>query len=101
MPFSLGITLVKGSNGFKDYIEENLKNPDILAMARKVKVELNEGVDKTYPSKFGGRVTVKLGDDLSYQERVDNPSVSLANPMIKEECEEKFWGLASVGLPDS
>jgi len=98
-PFCLALTFVKGSNSFKDYTEENLSDPAVLNMARKVSVEVDPEMDALYPAKRAGKVTVNMKNGKTYQEKVIDAKGTPDNPMTMEEMEEKFRSLASVALP--
>ncbi|MFC1974408.1 MmgE/PrpD family protein [Chloroflexota bacterium] len=100
LPFSLALTLIKGSNSLKDYSEENLKDAELLSLAGKVRIEIDKEANTVYPLKRGDLVTIKLKNGTSYQERVYYPKGWPENPMTKEELEDKFRGLASVVLPE-
>jgi 2-methylcitrate dehydratase PrpD len=94
--FGLALTTIRGGNGFKDYTEETLRDPAILALAGKVKLEIDKQVDSEYPATRGARVTVKLNNGAIYQEKVDYCKGTPQNPMTRNELEEKFHGLTAV-----
>jgi 2-methylcitrate dehydratase PrpD len=94
--FGLALTVIRGSNGFKDYTEETLRDPAILELAGKVKLEVDKEVDSEYPATRGARVTVKLNGGATYQEKVDYCKGTPQNPMTRNELEEKFYGLTSA-----
>ncbi len=94
--FGFALTLLRGTSGFKDYTEQTLRDPEILALVKKVKVELDSEVDSEYPAKRAARVTVKLSNGATYQEKVDYCKGVPQNPLTREEFEEKFRGLATV-----
>jgi 2-methylcitrate dehydratase PrpD len=100
-PFSLAVTMIRGTNGFKDYTEQTLRDPDVLKMADKVKLEVDKEIDADYPGKRGARVTVKLKGGASYQAKVDHCKGIPQNPMTVQEFEDKFRGLASVAVSPS
>lgn len=94
--FGLALTLIRGSNGFNDYTEETLHDQNILNMAKKIKMELDPEVESDFPAKRAARVTVKLKNGTTYQEKVDYCKGLPQNPMTRKEFEQKFRGLASV-----
>ncbi len=97
--FCLGLGLVRGSFDPKDLVEANLSDPEILAAARKVTLELDEEVQATYPAKRGGRVKLVLNNGNSYEKRILDLKGSPGNPMTRREIEDKFHGLAGSVLP--
>lgn len=92
--FGLAMTLVRGSNGFKDYTEESLRDPEILDVAKRVKMEIDPEVDREFPAKRAARVTIKLKNGATYQDKVDYCKGLPQNPMSRAEFEEKYRGLA-------
>jgi 2-methylcitrate dehydratase PrpD len=98
-PFCMGMALVKGSCGLRDFVEENLDDRMILDIAHKVRVELDEEVQSLYPANRGGRVSIRMSDGTVLTERVLDLKGSPTNPMTREEVEDKFYGLACMVLP--
>ena len=88
--------MIRGSNGFSDYTDENLRDPQILALARKVKVEIDKEADAEFPAKRVAKIAIKLKDGTTYRERVDYAKGQPENPLTQAELEGKFRGLASV-----
>lgn len=97
--FCLGMALVRGSCEPKDLIEENLNDPEILAAARKVTLELDQEIQATYPEKRGGRVKIVLNNGSIYEKKIIDVKGSPTNPMNREEIEKKFSRLAATVLP--
>jgi 2-methylcitrate dehydratase PrpD len=95
-PFGLALTLIRGSNGFNDYTEETLRDPEILNIASKVRMVLDPEVDSEFPATRAARITVKLKGGASVQAKVDYCKGNPQNPMTRQEFEDKFRGLASV-----
>lgn len=89
-PFGIGLRLVKGGNGFKEYTEENLRDPDVLRIARKVRLVLDEGLDKMHPGNRGADVTIVLKDGKSYHNRIDDLRV-----LSRQDIQDKFRELAT------
>jgi 2-methylcitrate dehydratase PrpD len=94
-PFSLAMTLITGTNGFKDYSEENLHNPRILNLSRKVKMAIDEEMERE-AAKRGCRLTVKLNNGNTYVQKVEYCKGLAENPLTRDEFDGKFRGLASV-----
>lgn len=94
-PFSLAMTLVTGSNGFRDYSAENLRNPKILALASKVKMEISPEMERE-AWKRASILTVRLKNGTAYRQKVEYCKGLPENPLTREEFEGKFRELASV-----
>jgi 2-methylcitrate dehydratase PrpD len=99
--FGLALRLIKGSNDYADYNEKNLKDPDLLAMAKRIKYVVNEEMSKAPVGSAPSSVTVKLKNGNIFAKRVDFAKGTIQNPMTKKEIEDKFRGLASMVLPFS
>ncbi len=93
--FSLALFLVKGNAGFQEYTEENLADPKIIALGRKIRIELDPEIEdewqKTRPR--GARVTVRLKSGKTYAECVHN-----LRAMSNADMVEKARRLAAVAL---
>jgi 2-methylcitrate dehydratase PrpD len=97
LQYSLAEALYTGSLGKDAYDPASLRNPDILALARRVAYH----VDPAFPGpgRFKGavRVTLQNGQTLTEVEEYNRGSVE--NPMSDEELRQKFDENASVFLP--
>jgi len=98
--FGLALNLIKGSNGYQDYNEKNIKDPQILDLVKKMKYIPDEKCEKLKVSDGGpALVTIKMKDGTTYVEQVDYAKGSIQNPMTVEELENKFRSLTSNILP--
>jgi 2-methylcitrate dehydratase PrpD len=98
--FGLALRLVKGSNGYQDYNEKNIKDPQILDLVRKMKYLPDEKCEKLKIDDGGpALVTIKLKNGTTYVEQVNYARGSIQNPMNLQELEDKFRGLTSTILP--
>jgi 2-methylcitrate dehydratase PrpD len=104
--YSLGLTVVKRSNNFDTYLDawkSGFKDPDVLAVARKVSVEEIQLPDSDQVPVPGQVKTpplvVKTTDGKTYTEELLPSKGSPQNPMTQEELENKFMGLATRVMP--
>jgi 2-methylcitrate dehydratase PrpD len=88
LQYSLAESLALGSLGKNAYRAESLRNPEILALARRVRYY----VDPNYPGpgRFKGEVTIKLKDGRTFHELEEYNRGSAENPMTYEEIRSKF-----------
>lgn len=95
--FSLALFLVKGNAGFHEYTEESLHDPRILDLSRKVRIEVDEELEREWQRTRprGARVTVRLTSGEAYTE-----CVHMLRAMTAEDVKEKFRRLATVIFPD-
>lgn len=88
LQYTLAEALTLGSLGKNAYRAESLRNPEILALARRVHYR----VDPAYPGpgRFKGEVTIRLKDGRTYHELEEYNRGSAENPMTYEEIRAKF-----------
>ncbi len=88
LQYSLAEALYLGVLGKRAYQEENLKNPEILALARRVHYHVDP--DYPGPGRFKGAVTITLKDGRTFEEVEEYNRGSAENPMTYEELRAKF-----------
>jgi len=93
VPYSIAVAIYGVEIGPKWYVEDTLKNPSIIELAKKVKLERNEEAERLFPKKMLSIVEIKskLG---TYEIRVDTPKGDPKNPLTDHELENKFQKLA-------
>jgi 2-methylcitrate dehydratase PrpD len=99
--FGVALRLIKGGNTFKEYSEENLKDRNVLALARKTTMLLDEKMETLPNSNNPARVLIRLKKGALREKTVPAARGSIQNPMTEEEVYQKFRDFASVLLPDS
>ncbi len=104
LPFSLAMRLhhggrgVNGGNGFWDYPNVNLKDPGLLATARKVKCVVPDNAEWARVDKGAG-IEVETTDSRRIREIVPYSKGLPENPMSAAEEKEKFRSLVDPILP--
>jgi 2-methylcitrate dehydratase PrpD len=88
LQYSLAEALTLGSLGKNAYGEESLRDPAILALARRVRFYVDP--DYPGPGRFKGEVTITLKDGRSFHELEEYNRGSAENPMTYEEIRAKF-----------
>jgi len=99
--FGVALGLMKAGNSFREYSEENLKDRQLLELAKKTNFILDEEMQKRPHSDHPARVMIKLKDGVAHEQTVDAARGSVLNPMTKEEVDQKFRKFASAVLPDN
>jgi 2-methylcitrate dehydratase PrpD len=96
LQYSLAEALYFGALGKTAYRRESLKNPDILALARRVHYH----VDPNYPGpgRFKGAVKIALRDGRAFEEVEEYNRGSAENPMSYAELRAKFDDNSSAFL---
>jgi 2-methylcitrate dehydratase PrpD len=97
LQYSLAETLFLGALGKTAYRPESLRNPEILALARRVQYHVDP--DYPGPGRFKGAVQVVLKDGRSFLEVEEYNRGSAQNPMTYEELRAKFDQNAGGFLP--
>lgn len=92
IPYSVAVTLFKGSAGINDYNEDSITNRSILNLTSKITVRENEEITRLAPQKRISVVHVYL-KDKHYSERVDYPKGQPENPLSTIEIEDKFYSM--------
>ncbi|MBI2859488.1 MAG: MmgE/PrpD family protein [Chloroflexi bacterium] len=98
--FGIAMNVVKGSNDFKDYNEENLTDPQIRQLVKRVRLEVDPEIEASFPAKRAIRMTIKLKNGSVYEQKLEGARGTPENPMSHDEVKEKFRSLATVVLPD-
>ena len=93
-PFSVALALVKGSAGYDDYNEDNLRDYWIKNITQKVKVLEDDELTQRSPAIRGARVTLYLKNGGVFEAPCLYPKGEPENPLTQEELENKFRGLA-------
>ncbi len=88
LQYSLAEALALGSLGKNAYARESLRDPAILALARRVQFYVDP--DYPGPGRFKGEVTITLKDGRSFHEIEEYNRGSAENPMTYEEIRAKF-----------
>lgn len=104
--FSMGTVLAliaifhrAGLNEF----EVNLRDPRVARFREKVRMVPDAEVDRVYPARWIGKVTVETSDGRVLDGRVDEPRGDPGNPLTRAELEAKarrladFSGAATAG----
>ncbi|MBU2497586.1 MAG: MmgE/PrpD family protein, partial [Proteobacteria bacterium] len=98
--FSIALNLIKGGNTFREYSEENLRDPDILGLATKTKFILDEALEKAPNCDNPAKVLIRMTNGITYEETIYAAKGSILNPMTRKEIIQKFRDHASNALPD-
>ena len=88
LQYSLAEALYHGALGKSAYSAESLKNPEILALARRVHYHVDP--DYPGPGRFKGAAKIVLKDERTFEEVEEYNRGSAENPMTYEELRAKF-----------
>ncbi|MGE5216441.1 MAG: MmgE/PrpD family protein [Chloroflexota bacterium] len=97
LPFSIAVMLVRGKAGLEEFSDAAIRDSDILALAAKVRYQLDPTID--YPRHFSGHVQVRMNDGTTVEENQPHPRGGLEDPLPPGEIEAKFRANAGLVLP--
>ncbi len=96
LPYSIAVMLIRGKAGLGEFSEEAIHDAQLLALANKVRYELDPTID--YPRHFSGHVKIFLDDGTVLEENQPYPRGGLEDPLAPAEIEEKFRANARLAL---
>ena len=97
LPYCIAVMLIRGRAGLEEFTDEAIRDPSVLALAKKVRYELDPSID--YPRHFSGHVQIRLADGSVIEENQPHPRGGLEDPLPPEEIEAKFRANARLRLP--
>lgn len=95
IPYSVGVALVRGRAFIDDYTEQSIRDPQLLSVTRRIKVEHDPHLDKEYPQHWPAWVRLKLTDGRVLEASAKTCKGDAGTPLPREDLESKFEALAS------
>lgn len=90
----LGLIALFGHAGLQEFAE-HFNDPEINSFRNKVRMVVDPEVDRAYPVRWIGKVTVETVDGRTLAARVDEPKGDPGNTLTRVELEEKGLRLAA------
>jgi 2-methylcitrate dehydratase PrpD len=90
----LGLIAVHGSADLKAFERHALTDQRVAHFRSRVHMRLDPEIDRHYPRRWMGRVSVRTTDGRSLEARVDEPKGDPGNTLTKAELEAKAIRLA-------
>jgi 2-methylcitrate dehydratase PrpD len=87
-PYCIAAGFVLGHAGLDAFTEERVRDPRLLALAARVRYEIDP--DNPYPDEFTGHVKVVLKDGTTLEERQEHFRGGAHEPLSRADLEEKF-----------
>jgi len=94
MGFVLAMAALHGKAGLTDFTDEALRDPKARAFHDKVTMVLDPEIDRAYPKRWMGRVTVKMRDGRTFEHKIASPKGDPDNTLSRPELEGKALSLA-------
>ena len=88
----LGLLAVFGRAGVQEF-ESYWNEPRVLAFRERVGMRLDDEVNRAYPVRWIGKITVTTSDGRTLEGRVDKPKGDPENSLSRAELEEKVMQL--------
>lgn len=99
IPYSVAVSLVKGSANMDDFSDKAITDSEVLTLAKKVIVSDNDQLTSLCPAKRVSIVHVTMNNGTVYSHRIEFPKGEPENPLVDKELQQKFYSLAmSSGL---
>ena len=98
LPYSIAVMLIRGRAGLEEFSESAIRDHELLALAAKVRYEVDPKID--YPRHFEGHVQVKMQDGHVFTEDQLHPRGGYEDPLPPEEVEAKFRANARLALAE-
>ena len=92
IPYATAAGLIFGRAGLQEFSEDMVRDQEILALTRKVRVSADEELSRAFPGIQAAVVTVRTKDG-EYTQRVDFPKGEPENPLTDEEFRARYDGL--------
>jgi 2-methylcitrate dehydratase PrpD len=96
LPYSIASLLVHGRVDVSTYTDEAIVDPDVLALAAKVRYEVKDY--ETYPRAFPGGVRIHTRDGRTLEAELAYQRGGHENPMSADEVREKYRTNAALAL---
>lgn len=94
-PFAAAVSIVKRRAFVDEYSETGIRDPEVLAMIKKVRWEVDPEAERLWPKRYPCQVTITLKDGRKATSRVEWPKGDPENAVTKPELREKFMILSS------
>ncbi len=87
-PYCIASGFIHGAPGLEAFSDAAVRDPRVLALAAKVRYEIDP--QNPYPLSYTGHVRVRLRDGRVFEERQPHLRGGAAAPLTRGEIEEKF-----------
>lgn len=91
IPYVAAVCLLDGKLGPRQLTKKRMSDPELLALAGKVKIEIDEELNAVYPDKTSSRVEIILASGDKLINQVDIPQGDPRDPMGLEELRNKLY----------
>lgn len=93
IPYGVAVALVTGRAGLEEYLPAYVEDATILALTKKISAVADDKLTALTPHTRAAVVQIQT-EHGTYSARVDVPKGEPENPLLAEDIENKFLGLA-------
>lgn len=94
--YNIAVAMFDGQAYLEQFTPERIVEPQVVALAQRVEIEIDPEIDRAYPEIYGGRVTLTTRQGKTLSRKVDYSRGMPENPMSRDEIDGKFMSLASA-----
>ena len=87
-PYCIAAGFVRGNVGLDSFTDAAVRDPKVLALARKVRYVIDP--TNPYPKNFTGHIRARLRDGREIEERQPHMRGGAHEPLTREDIEDKF-----------
>jgi 2-methylcitrate dehydratase PrpD len=95
MPFCMAVSFLDGDAGLEQFTDAKANDPEILALARKIRYVIDPANE--YPRNYSGHIKVTLRDGSVRELRQPHFRGGMREPLSREELIKKFHGNIAYG----
>ena len=99
IPYAIAVGMLRGDAGLGDYEESVVGDPDVLALASKIRYVIDPA--NPYPDRFTGHVRATLADGSVREARQDHFRGGVSEPLSAADLEAKFRANCAYGGCDA
>jgi len=97
IPYSVAVALIRGRAGLDEFLPDQVGDPEVLALTRKVQVHADDALTALVPRKRPSIVEITTNDRHRYSARVDLPRGEPENPLSEREIKQQCIALSMFG----
>ncbi len=99
-PFTVACAFIFGEVTLKQFMQENIDNPEVRALLAKVKVVPEKRFTDVYPGHWGCELKVTCKDGRILVKEITDASGSVDNPLSREQVKSKALALIKDTCPE-
>jgi 2-methylcitrate dehydratase PrpD len=96
LPFGIATALMNGRGTVNEFREEQIADPTILELARRVTIHHDDQLDRAYPARWPAWCEIEFRDGRTLRADVNTSKGDPENPVTPAEAREKFDTLATI-----